>query len=499
MGPIWRLMRVVALVSALAPFGAVAQAEGPDAHGWFATGTLDGPGATLLHLPPRDESVVGSAVMVRVLDQTPTLVASWERSVYLLYARRADRVEAYTIRVTPVGVSGAWMAEPPAGATALPMLDLEGAELRDAAGSGSGLAVLGHGEAWRLWVLGPRGWERRDLPASVAESERVWLVAGSARLALLTVGASSASRWSLDGDSWVREGLTTPAGFGSGRVAAVFDSGGDVCAALRGAGEDASALGVWSLGPGLAARVSEFGVPGGLAGLTAMDGGRRLVALAVVSDPSASGPREPIRHWELTEVSLVTGGVLYSGPWRQPTLAINEEVRLLSLVMMAVTASILFYLLRPAEEVPEPVVPPGFVLAPPGRRLAGGVLDGLLIAGLVSVVTGVRFADMVLVMPLFGSATGVVALVLAVASGVVYSTLGEWLAGRTLGKLVLGMRVVSVDPARPRVGLMRSGARNVFRWALAPWAVLGLGSPGLRHRGDVVAGAGVVVRDRRGA
>ena len=73
-----------------------------------------------------------------------------------------------------------------------------------------------------------------------------------------------------------------------------------------------------------------------------------------------------------------------------------------------------------------------------------------------------------------------------------------WLLGRTVGKLLVGIRVVGVYAKRDRVGLMRSGARNVFRWVLMPWALFGLGSPGLRHRGDVLAGAAVVVAAEAG-
>ncbi|MCC7389960.1 MAG: RDD family protein [Phycisphaerales bacterium] len=492
MGVALRVWCVVVVASAA--MGAVVRAQGSETHGWFAPASLEGSGATLLHLPPRDEggARAGSAVAVRVLDRAPAKLAAWERSVYLLYAV-GERLEIYSLRVSAVGVSGAWLAEPAAGAAAEPVLDLEGSVLRDAAGSGGGLAALGQGEQWRLWTLGGSGWVSVSMPESVRVTDGVWLVAGAATLSVLVVG-DGAAVWRLDGEEWLREPLVWPVGLGPGGVASAFAVGGDVCAAVRGGG----AVEVWSLGPGLVGRIASVGGGGELAGLTAFEGGRRLGLLGVVEDPGALGPEEPIRRWELTEVSLATGRVLYSGPTRHPSLEIGEEVRLLGLLMLAATGFVLFYLLRPVAGAPEPVVPPGFVLAPPGRRLAAGAIDGLLVGALVSVLTGVRLADIVLVAPLFGSAAGVMALALTVSLGVVYSTVMEWGLGRTVGKLVLGLRVVSVDPRRGRVGLMRTGARNVFRWALAPWAIVGLGGPGLRHRGDAVAGAGVVARDRRG-
>jgi hypothetical protein len=487
-----RVWCVVVVVSAA--MAAVVRAQAVEAHGWFAPASLEGSGATLLHLPPRDEggARAGSAVAVRVLDRAPARLAAWERSVFLLYGI-GDRVEVYSLRVSSVGVSGAWLAEPATGATAEPVLDLEGWALRDAAGSGGGLAVLGQGERWRVWTLGPSGWSSVAMPESVRGTDGVWLVAGAATLSVLVVG-DSAAVWRLDGGEWRRESLTWPEGLEPGGVASAFAVGGDVCAAVRG-GEGVA---VWSLGPALVGRVASVGGVGELVGLTVFEGGRRLGLLGVVHDSGASGPEEPIRRWELTEVSLATGRALYSGPTRHPSLEIGDEVRLLGLLMLAATGFVLFYLLRPVAGAPEPVVPPGFVLAPAGRRLAAGAIDALLVGAVVSAVTGVRLTDIVLVAPLFGSASGVMALALTVSLGVVYSTAMEWGLGRTVGKLMLGLRVVSVDPRRGRVGVMRTGARNVFRWALAPWAIVGLGGPELRHRGDMVAGAGVVVRDRRG-
>lgn len=484
---------VVAFVSSLAR----AQAGvGPDAHGWFAVDALEGSGGTVLHLPPRGErgSRAGAAVVVRRLARTPVKVGVWDRQVYLVYSPAADRAEVYSLRVSPVGLSGSWLAEPQEGATAEPVLDLGDALLRDAAGWGGGLAVLAQEDRWRLWRLGGSGWEERELPEALGGSAPAMLVAGADELAVLAMGEAPAC-WRLVGGAWESDPVTLPDGFAAERVEAVFASGPDVCVAVR--REDGEGLGVWSLGPALVARVAEVDYRGRLVGAMAFEGGSRLGLLCQLQDQSASGSGEPIRRWELTEVSLATGRVLYTGPVRHPSLEIREEVRLLSLMMLGVTGFMLFYLLRPAADPPEPVVPAGFVLAPSGRRLVGGLIDASLVAVAVAAVTGVPLVDFVLFMPLLGSPSGLMALVLSVTVGVIYSTLMEWLLGRTVGKLVLGMRVVSVDPARARLGLMRSGARNVFRWALAPWAVLGLGAQELRHRGDLVAGAGVVVRDRR--
>ncbi len=209
-----RVWCVVVVVSAA--MAAVVRAQAVEAHGWFAPASLEGSGATLLHLPPREEggARAGSAVAVRVLDRAPARLAAWERSVFLLYGI-GDRVEVYSLRVSSVGVSGAWLAEPATGATAEPVLDLEGWALRDAAGSGGGLAVLGQGERWRVWTLGPSGWSSVAMPESVRGTDGVWLVAGAATLSVLVVG-DSAAVWRLDGGEWRRESLTWPEGLEPG-------------------------------------------------------------------------------------------------------------------------------------------------------------------------------------------------------------------------------------------------------------------------------------------
>ena len=276
------------------------------------------------------------------------------------------------------------------------------------------------------------------------------------------------------------------------RVGAVFASGEDICWAVL--APDSESLRLQTLGPDRSLAVATVPLDGLPFAIEPIDGGQRLAIACELVNPSAEGKSQPIRTWQLVEVSMVTGRELYRGSPRFPSLDFGEGVRLLGVGMMAITGFVLFYLLRPPSRETPVALPEGWVLASPGRRLFAGLLDVWLVAGVSGMAFGVPLGDFVLVLPLFESAKGVVTLGTVIVGGAMYSTASEWMLGCTLGKAAVGIRVVSVDPSRPTLGLMRCGARNVFRWALAPWAFLGLSVPDFRHRGDLVAAAAVVTR-----
>jgi len=99
------------------------------------------------------------------------------------------------------------------------------------------------------------------------------------------------------------------------------------------------------------------------------------------------------------------------------------------------------------DDVAQPAVPAGLVLAPIIRRIGGFTLDQVIVAlpvGVVVVASGFKPSDTVTSQSLvtFNIAVTTVALV--------YQTVMIALLGRTVGKLALGTRVVrSIDGARP--------------------------------------------------
>ncbi|MBK7405789.1 MAG: RDD family protein [Phycisphaerales bacterium] len=469
-----------------------------ESHGWIVTRALAGGGATLLHLPPREDGVgsmgvdAGVARSFRPLDSAPIGAVGAGRRVFLLYPAAKGRLVVYSIRVRPAGLSGHWIGDPAEGAQAEPSLSMGTASFASAAAYRDTLLVLTRGERWRLDRLLSGGWEEIPMPPVAAEPGMGWaaLVEGAATPQVLELSGGRVVRWEWsEGDSWSPLLLTGAEGIAPDRVLAVFASGGDVCVASR----TEAGYEVGSLGPEVEGRIASGPLTGSAVAAVPLSGGMRLAVLDVIHDEGAAGQAAPIERWELVETSLVSGRELYRGPPRIGILELSDEIRWLSLGMIGLTVGVLFYLLRPTLAAAEPVLPAGFALASPGRRMGAGAIDAFVVMVGVSAAFGLPIGRVVMVVPLLETPRGVVALATIVAAGSVLSTAGEWLTGRTLGKLVTGCRVVSVVPSRPRVGLAASLARNVFRWAFAPWAVLGMGPPTLRHRGDVVAGAAVAV------
>jgi uncharacterized RDD family membrane protein YckC len=87
----------------------------------------------------------------------------------------------------------------------------------------------------------------------------------------------------------------------------------------------------------------------------------------------------------------------------------------------------------------------------------------------------------------------------AVLFYILHTLLGEALAGRTVGKLALGLRTIGIDGRRPTFTAVL--LRNVFRvidvFPGLPLVLLILFSPLRQRLGDVVAGT-VVIVDRQG-
>ena len=106
-------------------------------------------------------------------------------------------------------------------------------------------------------------------------------------------------------------------------------------------------------------------------------------------------------------------------------------------------------------------------------RAAAYVIDAMVIVGLLSVLTFAANAVITLITAQDAGVelpTGWVATVLTITGvSIVYLTLGWWLFGRTVGKLVLGIRVVDVRGRRP--GFLQSLVRAVLYTVSAAFVI----------------------------
>ena len=135
------------------------------------------------------------------------------------------------------------------------------------------------------------------------------------------------------------------------------------------------------------------------------------------------------------------------------------------------------------------------VPAPLGVRTPAFLLDQFVVLCLVvppAVALGVEFEAIITAGP-----TRQVVFVALMAVAFVYHFLTEWLTGRTLGKHLLGLRVVEDDGSA--LGIRASFLRNALRlidglgyWSVAVAVILYRGDG--KRIGDVV-GRTLVVRD----
>jgi uncharacterized RDD family membrane protein YckC len=136
-------------------------------------------------------------------------------------------------------------------------------------------------------------------------------------------------------------------------------------------------------------------------------------------------------------------------------------------------------------------------LAPLGRRLGAGALDAAPILVALALVSYWWNREEAAGEPLFGVRSQLAALG-SVVLYLLHTTVSEVASARTLGKLVFGLRVVSLDGTRPSAGALLT--RNLLRLidlALGFFPLVLLVYSPLRQRaGDVAAGTLVVLNKR---
>jgi hypothetical protein len=253
-------------------------------------------------------------------------------------------------------------------------------------------------------------------------------------------------------------------------------------------------------------------------------------ALLVWSRPlTGSTPTPPIgaaraaaataRAFELAEISVITGRTLFEGDARRDGLLSTRDFQVLALLFGILLAGVLFFVLR-TDDAANVHLPPGASLASVWSRLAAATLD--LIPPLVvgALLFERRTTDILTFTSPSGLWDALAAMAFVLGLAAVHCALAEWLAGRSLGKMLTGLWVVplyrakttsapadssdaapSAHPAPPTdehpaaipaITLGQAIVRNLIRW-IPLFALLGLLDQNRRHPGDVIART-VVVR-----
>jgi hypothetical protein len=242
--------------------------------------------------------------------------------------------------------------------------------------------------------------------------------------------------------------------------------------------------------------------------VVALDGVGRV---AVLSSPVGAADRKDRDKQTLTEVSVGTGAVVYSGELMLTSPMSRGDYRMVAVILGYAVGLVLIFLLRvpPADAI---LLPEGYSLAEPGRRMVAGVIDiaiGLVIA---SRLLHMPFSD-VISPSAWWSEQGQAVLLTSVAAMIGLNTVLELLFARSIGKIVTGCQIALVDNVgagakkpeqaspsgevkveMPRhAGLGRLLLRNLIKYGLPPVALLGLLDASGRHRGDQLAQTAVII------
>lgn len=497
--------------------GSFPDGPGVEGHGWLVIGPPDAP--KIVHVPPRGTVDVGSGRLmsgdggtVRLaarLNSLPEAVAASGRMVYLIFPPGpGERRLVLRASVSPAPVGNLWDIDQHERLDAMPSLEATG-RLAGFAATEVGLMALvaeGRPEHAKLFVLTREKWVPLNLPPA---SGSMQLLAVPGEIGLLAQGDGASTLWQGKPSEPTSarpvsiEWTSTPMPWldlddDARRPALSWIAGALVWGVWTRDGlelREARPTGVHTLAlvPGVASRFAMAALP---------QSGRIIVVWTrpkAGALPPAAGlpPEEPA--YEVREVSVHTGRVLYDGAPAEAWPFSLVEFRLLALLLLAIVVGVLLFVLRPDVGDGAILLPRSTALAEPWRRALAGGIDLAVAWLVVSTAMGVTLES--LMFPVFGARlVPVVLLVLGAACA--HCTLGEWLVGRSIGKAVAGCRVavvgVSADAAAgdgpPMAPSFRAAlVRNLFRWGVPPLGLAALGSPDGRHRGDILARTAVVV------
>jgi hypothetical protein len=225
------------------------------------------------------------------------------------------------------------------------------------------------------------------------------------------------------------------------------------------------------------------------------------------STHTAADKAAPAAGQRLFEVSAATGRELYAGPPRSELPITATDFRLMVALLLGIMVLVLVMVMKPGLPG-EVVLPPNASMAEPGRRFLATLIDALAAALIASRLSDVSLAEAIVPVTWF-TEHGLAFLGLFFASGIAIGTAGEAIAGKSLGKFLTGCEVVLARPTKPGAAAIVTTEttleepprpafhllllRNIVKWLLPPIAAIALVDPTLRHRGDILAGAAVVV------
>lgn len=500
-------------------------------HAWAVTPSTTSSEWALWHVPPRvgtNGAADGAIRVVDSLERRPAAVAAAGGRVWLAFAGIGNEpgYGIFTAAVQPGAIDGTWYSGSGGRLASSSFLPTEGRLVAMAARSAGPMALVkltngAHEVAWldRGRWMGSAGPVLDDAPSPQAIG-----VSRKGVVKLAAIGDGAITLWTAqipteesDGPSgfqlrdpsellepassqpgeqgkpieleWARQTLLLPTSATGSRVIAGPVSLGP--RVLLAASQDGKAT-VFEI-EGQAVRPVYAADGAAVAFLTSA---RRGIYVRLSERPESAEGRAAT-SLELEEFSLDSGRTLYVGPAVFDGPVSPSDLRILLVLMVLVSASLLLFVVRTSNESKPFTAPPGCVLAPPMPRLLASVGDGL-VALLIGSEIARALPEGWLAMRIGAEVIDFAPLLLSLVFGMLAGAVMEAALGRTIGKLVFGLAVTRSRkgdddaPGIRRPGFGASLVRNAVKWLLPLVAMAGAMSPLLRHRGDTLSGLAVV-------
>ena len=529
-------------------------------HGWASMPVGENDEAILVHIPPRDTASSGAPAVdslrirhARLLRQRPTHLAADPDGVTMIFQRPRLDTRAQILRM-PISDYGSGWSYPKGRLQTLPSAPIAGPVL-GACRAGRALVLLvraiderGEPGGLTLWSLERQSWEPLALPEDVPASDDLpfALLALGDGIAIVAQVDGGFTLWRSDlSDAATPEAPAPEEGPSTPLIAPQVpadDAPQEGIPAVDPATGDALRPIVWSIerysaGPALAdakplamlqQRLLVYSIhPDGGAGVFSLGRSGDTISLATipgVEDPEADASAgrvvaiaplvssqriamlrsagEPARRsTEVIEFSMISGEQFARGPAVVAGPLSAMEVRILALVILLIAATTITIAMAPEKETESAVVPDGFALADPSRRMGASLIDLLVAAVITGQLLGIGASEALAISALQQDTGGHFGLLVTLGVGLVMSVVCERLLGRTPGKMLLGTRVARALPAGGNPSFVGALARNAVKWILPPLAFMQILRPASRHRGETIAGSWVVTprRDDPGA
>ncbi len=320
-------------------------------------------------------------------------------------------------------------------------------------------------------------WERLELPEHLPIGGRYQLAVGSAQgnlLLLLVASPGDRSRTVLHQrygqEAWKQ--VEVPVDLRS--VAAVTRCEAQVALVLQGA--TPGRVEIAYLRPRSLVSLGEFAVPSGRWGLFGLRDGIRLV------EQSTQG------GLRLRRIDPITGRLSSSEAMTSQGLLPLRTLHMPLLFTVAITVLLLVLIFKPGSQAASPTLPPTVAVLGLVPRLLALTID-LALGGVVTILLRRCTPAELLQLPMWTADIADAAPSLwLIGITMMHCTFGEMVAARSVGKALLGARVVTVQGARPvlRSILVRNAVKLIV--LLIPvLAVFALLNHHLQGLGDMMA------------